>query len=496
MVEIELKFQVPPERQAALQRAVATASAETLRLQALYFDTADRRLAGAGIALRLRREGPVWVQTLKALGAHALERLEHEVVVGRMRAPPALDLQRHAGTPAAARLDAALGSDVELVPVYQTDVRRTRRVLRTDGARIEIALDVGEIRAGERQQPLHEIEFELLAGPLDGLISVAARWAERHALWLDVRPKSERGDLLARGLAVSPAAGAGVPVLTNKMSGDAALRAIVGAALAQALPNAAALAAGCGTPEHLHQLRIGLRRLRAALRTFGAENPALDPAWQPALAALFAQLGGTRDRDVMRATLQPLLEAAGAPLVALPEGSAAADDTVCEALRASATTQLLLALLGFAHGASAAAAPSPTPPTPPPVLPQLIDPLRRLQRRIRRDARDFRSAPDEQRHRLRKRLKRLRYGLDALAALLPAKPLRRYLSTLKPAQEALGELNDLVVAEAAFRALVADDARAWFALGWLAARRGVLLEQAAQALDALPGWPKAFKQRR
>ena len=44
-METELKFQLPPARAAALQRALATASARTTRLQAVYADTADHRLA-------------------------------------------------------------------------------------------------------------------------------------------------------------------------------------------------------------------------------------------------------------------------------------------------------------------------------------------------------------------------------------------------------------------------------------------------------------------
>ncbi|HRH86792.1 MAG TPA: CYTH domain-containing protein, partial [Rubrivivax sp.] len=79
MTEVELKFQVPPDRAVALQRAVATASAVRVGLRARYFDTADRRLAAAGLALRVRKEGRRWVQTLKGAGAGIWQRLEHEV---------------------------------------------------------------------------------------------------------------------------------------------------------------------------------------------------------------------------------------------------------------------------------------------------------------------------------------------------------------------------------------------------------------------------------
>ena len=81
MTEIELKFQVPAESRAAVAAAVAgrAGAGQVQRLQAAYHDTAERALANAGVALRLRREGPRWVQTLKAIGGDAMTRLEHNV---------------------------------------------------------------------------------------------------------------------------------------------------------------------------------------------------------------------------------------------------------------------------------------------------------------------------------------------------------------------------------------------------------------------------------
>ena len=81
MTEIELKFQVPASRRVALGKAVATATAQRVSLRARYFDTADRRLGLAGLALRVRKEGRRWVQTLKGSGDGIWQRLEHEVVL-------------------------------------------------------------------------------------------------------------------------------------------------------------------------------------------------------------------------------------------------------------------------------------------------------------------------------------------------------------------------------------------------------------------------------
>ena len=105
--EIELKFRIPPGRLAALRRAVATITAQVQPLAAAYFDTPGEHLAAARMALRLRREGDAWVQTLKAEGAGPLQRLEHNAPVVAPTGDtdrPALDIARHDGTAAGAAL--------------------------------------------------------------------------------------------------------------------------------------------------------------------------------------------------------------------------------------------------------------------------------------------------------------------------------------------------------------------------------------------------------
>ena len=207
--ETELKFRIPAARLAGVRRAVATRGAQVVALAAVYFDTPGERLAAARMALRLRREDAAWVQTLKAEGASAMQRLEHNAPVPGSR-QPGLDLSRHDGSEAGRRLREVLAQarDEPLQERYATEVRRTRRVLRVGEAQIELALDEGCIRAGRRRLPICELEFELLQGPPQALLDLAARWAGRFGLVLDVRSKSERGHALAAGLAASPPAGA------------------------------------------------------------------------------------------------------------------------------------------------------------------------------------------------------------------------------------------------------------------------------------------------
>jgi inorganic triphosphatase YgiF len=487
MNEIELKFQVPAAKRQALLRALtqtkgkAKANVKTLRLQAQYFDTPDQRLAKAHVSLRLRQEGDDWVQTLKCPGENRWTRLEHEVPRAAAGGEPRLDTALHAGTAAGEQLAAALGDQAASLQVYYaTDVQRSLRLIRSTGVLAEVALDVGEIRAGSDTRALHEIEFELKSGSVDALVALAKRWVERHGLWIDVISKAERGQQLARRApAVAPMYAQDV-VLKEPHSPDAALRQMVAACLAHLLPNAAEVAGGVAQPEHVHQTRVALRRLRTALRIYGDWSPAVDADWESALAMLFGQLGGVRDRDALEADLLPALRAAGAPMAELP--AEAAGPAIDEVLRAPATTRLWLALIAFSQ-----AAPAPTE-TPAPVgaeegLRALASArLDHLHSQLAKDAKSYADFSDEQRHRTRRRLKRLRYAIEFAASLFRAKKVEAYVQRLKPAQDALGEYNDLVVAEQAFTQLLPAQPEAWFALGWLAAQRKALLDASEHRL--------------
>ena len=487
--EIELKFRIPVGRWAALRRAVATRTAQVQPLAAVYFDTADDALAQARMALRLRREGGQWVQTLKAEGANPMQRLEHNVLRdaadgGR----PALDLSLHDSHGAGALLARALAGAAPLVERYATEVQRTRRVLRLAGASIEIALDEGRITAGAapsevREIPVCEIEFELLRGEPKDLLALAARWVARFDLVLDMRSKSERGQMLARGQTFSAPTRARSLQLPPRAGAGQVLRAMLANPLGQLLANASQLAdpAG-GTPEHLHQLRVGLRRLRAVLKVYADLSPPELVALAPALAELFGKLGAARDLDAMAESLWPALRSAGAPLVELPSDPSAVVD-IAALLGAQSTQRLWLDLLGQCQ--PEVGAPDPAGLKPRQLRRLLVEPLRALQRQVWRDADRFDRLDDAARHRLRRRIKRLRYAAELCASLWPAKTSARFMRGLQQAQTPLGEFNDLVVAQAGYLALAQIDPRAWFAVGWLSARRPALEADCALALARL-----------
>ncbi len=169
MSEIELKFGVPEQAIVAIERALRRRGGRARTIESHYWDSADRRLTGAGVSLRLRKAGGRWEQTVKAAGPSPAERVEETVPrPGRWDpgGPPA-DPGLHAGTPAEPLLRAALasrGSAAPLGPVFTSVVKRLALEIDVAEARIEIAFDRGAIDAGDRSLPLCEVEAELKQG--------------------------------------------------------------------------------------------------------------------------------------------------------------------------------------------------------------------------------------------------------------------------------------------------------------------------------------------
>ncbi|MFM2341892.1 MAG: hypothetical protein RLZZ592_1545 [Pseudomonadota bacterium] len=302
MQEIELKFQIPPQGRDALASTVDEDGAvEAVRLQARYFDTAGRDLAQAAFALRLRREREGWVQTLKGRGDGMMRRLEHNMPVDLPRgaapeAVPALSLGRHAGTPAGIALAALLArqglSEQDLALQFSTDIHRLSREIEAEGARVELALDIGTIEGGGQTLPVHEIEFELLGGSAHGLLAQSYLWVEAFGLWLDVRSKAERGDRLARGVTVAP-----LPPFAS-VPEDAPFGARVAALLRPVLALAAEVAEGQATPAHQVALSGGMSALAALLRQAQVEPWLVDTA--TLLSGLAFEPGAWRLADTQR----------------------------------------------------------------------------------------------------------------------------------------------------------------------------------------------------
>ena len=487
MSEFEIKLHVEPDRRARLLDALGRRRMRRSALSAVYFDTPDGLLGRHGFALRLRRENGQWVQALKGATGRQHKRAEHEVAIGAADEPvPELDLGRHRRAGVGRRLRALLKKHGKqsLCESCRTEVARESRLLHAHGAVVEWALDEGELTSGGRSQPISELELELKGGDAAGLYAVAHDWETLHGLWIDPVSKSERGTLLRDDAAFrTPTKAARIAWSASQartMDGATMLRRMVAACLAQVVPNAAEIARGSREAEHVHQLRVGLRRLRSvagAMQPFAATLPA---GWEDALQPVFDALGEARDRQVLATSIAPRLREAGAAASAWGPSEEEAKH-LQQMVRGVALQGMVLRLLAFAEAPNDVVGRG----HPGTGLRRLVPRLRKLLRQATRDARRFETLPFERQHQVRKRLKRLRYLAEFAAPAFDASDVRRWLDKVSPAQDALGEHVDLVLAARRFALQAPDDTSAAFAVGWLRAKSERSAHAARKSLQRL-----------
>ena len=283
--------------------------------------------------------------------------------------------------------------------------------------------------------------------------------------------------------------------LTRQLSAEQAFRRIAASCREQIAANHAAVARG-NAPEALHQMRVGLRRLRSALDLY-APLLELPEALRADLRWLGEQLGAARDWDVLASSTLPrmaeslpddmelVLVRLAAETRANDLRAAAADAVSTEryvelmrnlgdwlhdaAWRGHCTARQRKTLsklaLGFADKA----------------LAQSRKRLLKRGRRLRasgansganKGANKGAGRGAKARHRVRIAAKRARYAADFFQSLYPKRQVRTYIAGLAGLQDELGRLNDTAVADGLLKKLQHGEARldgsAAFTRGYLA----------------------------
>lgn len=465
MIESELKILLDPE---ALRAVAAHPRLEALRLGpprtetlvSIYHDTPDARLAAAGVSLRLRRVGRRWVQTVKRKatagqggGFFANHEDERPAPGGRL----ALSGDDPDGALAAV---AEAAGDAPLAPVFETRVERTSQRLGLPGlGEVELALDNGEIRAGEATAPISEAELELKAGDVGTIFAVARQIFDHGPIRLGTTNKAARGyRLLQTGEAEPPptARKAGSFDFDASTGVEVVARDVLRDCLAQISANLAVVIGG-DAPEGPHQLRIGLRRLRTALKVLGPSLGEKDMARiSDAAQRLGQEVGRLRDADVLLEEVVAHAAERGldpADRAVLEAALAARRETiraeVRAALAAPATSAFVLDLAAYVETRGWL---DPGDYSQSPRLARRIGKLapKLLAKRLRaaqKLGKSIRELPPEDLHTLRKALKKLRYTVDMLIGLYPGKRSAEFLAALKGLQDSFGSLNDAAMAE-------------------------------------------------
>jgi inorganic triphosphatase YgiF len=509
--EIELKLAVDPGAANAplhhpAVKALRAGRMRTARVDSSYYDTDDSLLADADVALRVRRIGKRWVQTIKgpaesATGGGLFARAEYEWPLAR----PALDYARLAATPWNKLIAKAIKRG-GLARRFTTDFeRRTLPLGFPDGTRAELCVDLGEIRATQdgvtRRVPIAEIEIELEQGSASNLFGLAQRLAEDLPIAVMTTSKAERGYALLAGDrdVIGKPARAATVALGKEARTEEALAALVSGCLRQIAANAPGLLADDDV-EWVHQMRIGTRRLRSCLRLVTRLAPSGELRRLVGDVRWLAQtLGVARDWDVfVGETLPPLAKwfaqdrATAAGLKRLRSRAqmrrklarAAARDAV-----ASARFQRMLLAGGYLCAAPRFATEPPTAATQGRdelggrAADFAVSLLARRHRKVEESAAALESGSAEERHAVRIAAKRLRYIAEFFAPLFPRKRAKAYLRALTAVQDVLGRLNDAATAQRVASELggTRTDVAAGAVRGWVAAQAAAIDPEIAAA---------------
>ena len=492
-MEIELKFRMPPgAAEQVLQHPMLQGPERTAQLRSVYFDTPDGALRGRGLGLRLRDTGEGFVQTVKHDdGSGGIERGEWECFTP----DEALDGDALARTPAGKALGGRIG---DLRPVFATSVERRMRVRCEGDTVIEVSFDSGEVSSGDRREPISEVELELKEGQPAALFDLGRQLVRATPLRLSFESKAERGYRLSDRAALTPRT-AGPIELTPDVSTAGAFRRIALGCLAQAVGNAEILET-TRRPEAVHQMRVGLRRLRAAFKAF---EPMLGDDQRDGIEAelkwLAGELDAARDLEVFvqgvfrpaaRETEDDTLAALGRKL---RQAQTRAYDRVQQAIGSDRYGVLVVETASWIEAGawSRSTDPKSAALRVQPAAVFAAGALDHLRKVVRRRGRRFEQLDAVGRHKLRIRAKRLRYATEFFDPLFPGsrRLKRRFLRALRDMQESLGALNDINVARSrVLRQGELEGQEIAFAAGRIVGRRETqeprLLTEAADALEA------------
>ena len=449
--EIELKLTASADTLAAVRAHPAVAAVQsgpmrTTQVVSTYYDTPARELAAAGIALRVRRAGDRWLQTVKGNGSAAAgmhQRAEFEWPL----AQPRVDANKLADTP----WRKLFAQHVRRCrPVFATDVERSAQPLTfADGTQATLCLDVGKIRAGRKHVPVTEIELELSQGDPARLFELATALVADLPARVSVASKAQRGYALAAQAPAEPRRARAVS-LEADVPAYRALAQIGQECIAQIESNAEAMLAS-DDPEYLHQLRVGWRRLRSLFKLASLLAPPdkIVPLEQE-LEWVGETLGPARDYDVFAIETLPAVAAqfrGRREIVRLRARVARRRRRLRDAARQLLGTtrfqQLLLSLGAFLLELGKSASADGAVVLARDWVRPLLD---KRNRKVHKRTRHAYRLEAPERHRARVAAKQLRYAAEFFSPLFSGKRANEFVSALSKLQGSLGRLNDLAVA--------------------------------------------------
>jgi triphosphatase len=477
---------------------VAIDSAGRAREQVdVYADTDDWRLHRGGFSLRLRRRSGKVEATLKNLTSET-EALKQRTELTEEVPTADLEVIGRLGGPVG-RIVRGMAGSHPLRRVVEIRTRRSTFHLSLDGVRVgEIALDSTTIPIdGDDPARLRRVEVEVAPEVVPRLRPFVDGLREACALTPAAMSKFEVG-LLAAGHAPAAFLEFGpTEIGAGSSTGEVAFAALRQQFTVFLLKEPRTRLRE--DPEELHDMRVSIRRMRAALALFADAMPVRAARFRNEFSWVADVLGRVRDLDVQLEDLDgwerdlPAADRSSLRAVRrlLEDERSSAESAMISALDSARYERLVAGFAAFLRrGPLRRSTASRTP-----ILVTGPSIVARRYRRVRKAARGLTAGSSpEAFHRLRIRAKRLRYALEFTEPVY-GKRARTLIKRLAALQDLLGEHQDAQVAMRRLGSLVDElgselEPKAMFAMGRIAER------YALRAMELRGGLDDAFKPLR
>ncbi|MFM7083472.1 MAG: CHAD domain-containing protein, partial [Hyphomicrobium sp.] len=369
-------------------------------------------------------------------------------------------------------------SEETLSKQFDTNFHRSSQIVYgADGSEVEIAFDEGIVRALDRSKPICEVELELKTGSPKVLLYIAKKLFSNRSLKFSDLSKAESGYQLINGentINIKP-----IRAHYQKLSSDHNFEEVITLifrSIANQIQKNWDFILIADDPEGVHQLRVGLRRLRSALKLF---RPIIDTQglreFDTQARDVGRGLADLRDIDVFLSDiLSPVYKTRANDL------SFVALKKILVNLRAStlikvrellqdkkwSSFKLELAMLPEVLRYSRKKD----------VIKDFNRPINQLANKLlskywkslTKFGHNLEEMSIEEFHDLRKNLKTLRYSVEMFSSLYPKKNLQNFMKSLRELQNKFGYINDVTLIEKITNVEIKNsDALAQRAVGFL-----------------------------
>lgn len=478
--EFKIKFLLPKKKFEAIEQWINSKGGfQRQHLQAACIDTPDFLLMQTGVVFCLRKEGHQWVQMLKVVTDNSFERLECDIKrkpIGNIAPNWHLDLHYKSG-----RLLKKLIPKLKVQKLqicYRTDVWRRQAAIKSRYGVIQYTLDRGSISSflpkGTRKILIRELELELIGGEPRNILNHAQKMIKSYEACIDIRSKYERGYMLASELEFSSPVKAKYVSLKNAGDNNEIIGRLFHSCMEQVLTNQSVLNTECQNySEYLHQLRIGLHRLKVLFKHLDKYDIHISEKGIETFKRAFNMLGQYRDNIYITNVLNPFLLSLDIPEIKL--GNIAKLPNPAHITRAKDFQLLLIELMSFEFSQTASVVnPAADNKNKEGALimrktfNKLLD--SRFQFLTDRHPK-FLDLQDDEIHLLRKKMKFIRYSLEFFKDYCIKRAYPEFFKALTTTIDFFGLFNDICVTINRISGTTQNDSNLLFALSWLKSRR-------------------------